>query len=243
MQSNDRPPSESQASDTPSTVRMVIRARIEPEPIPEVPLEEWNVKAIVLAAAALVVVLVAGWFGVRALMRDDDTAPTDASVTLRGEDPVVPPLPSAGEGRSEQSDELTAANQAPTSEPPELRNQGSGQLTSPDASYPAPPIDASVASPDDDAIEAVTQVQPEVSQKALDTIRGTVRVAIEVTIDRNGDVLATQATIPGPSRYFERASHAAAEKWKFTPSSSDTPRTMLLRFHYTRGGVETLIEP
>jgi TonB family protein len=223
VQSNDRPPSESHASDTAPTVRMVIRARIEPEPIPEVPQEEWNIKAIVLAAAAFVALLIAGWFGIRALMKDDGAASKDPSIAPHTERFATPP-----------------STADVTSEPQDARGE---QIESPDISPPTPRIDASAAVPRDDTPEAVTQVRPEVSQNALNTIRGTVRVAIEVTIDRNGNVMATRAAVPGPSRYFERASHAAAEKWQFTPSNSDVPRTMLLRFHYTRGGVEILTEP
>lgn len=88
----------------------------------------------------------------------------------------------------------------------------------------------------------VHEVIPEVPQSALNTIRGTVRVAVLVTIDDSGTVLSATADDPGPSRYFERLSLEAAKKWTFTPASSDEQRRMLLKFNYTRIGVSAHAE-
>jgi TonB family protein len=63
-----------------------------------------------------------------------------------------------------------------------------------------------------------------------------VRVAIRVTIDKQGLVIAATPHEPGPSRYFERLSLEASRKWTFKPTSTDEPRTALLRFHFTRNG-------
>lgn len=88
----------------------------------------------------------------------------------------------------------------------------------------------------------INEVLPDPPQSALDTIRGTVRVAIRVTIDKDGNVLEATSEDPGPSRYFERLSLEAARKWTFTPVATQAQRAMLLRFHYTREGTTTSAE-
>lgn len=212
MDSNDPSAHTPATSRKPSTVRMVIRARIEPDPIPEVPREEWNFKAIVLAVILLLALLTGAWFGVRAFY---------ASRTAIEPMPVPVPANDASPPSAEPMDAAPPLTEAPP--PP-----GAG--------------DTATTSPSVVPTIAITKVQPDVSQRALDTIRGTVRVAIEVTIDGDGNVIATNTTNPGPSRYFERASRTAAEKWQFNTSDSVEPRTILLRFHYTRRGVETFAE-
>ncbi len=82
----------------------------------------------------------------------------------------------------------------------------------------------------------LNEVIPNVPQSALDTIRGTVRVAVRVTIDQEGTVVSAASEIPGPSRYFERLSLEAARNWTFTPTKSPEQRAMLVRFFYTREG-------
>ena len=82
----------------------------------------------------------------------------------------------------------------------------------------------------------VNEVIPEVPQSALDTIRGTVRVSVRVTMDKRGAVVDATADDRGPSRYFERLAVEAAKKWTFTPTNSEERRTMLVRFNFTRAG-------
>lgn len=83
----------------------------------------------------------------------------------------------------------------------------------------------------------VNEVLPAVSRGALNTVRGTIRVSIRVTLDQSGAVVAATADEPGPSRYFERHSLEAARKWTFTPATAEAPRTMLVRFYFKRSGV------
>jgi TonB family protein len=80
----------------------------------------------------------------------------------------------------------------------------------------------------------VNEVVPDVPQSALDTIRGTIRVIVRVSIDKQGAVVAATADQPGPSRYFERLSMQAARKWTFTPARSEDRREMLVHFNFTR---------
>ena len=61
-------------------------------------------------------------------------------------------------------------------------------------------------------------------------------MAIRVTIDAQGAVIAADSHEAGPSRYFERLSLDAARKWTFVPAATNEPRSALLRFHFTGSG-------
>jgi TonB family protein len=79
-------------------------------------------------------------------------------------------------------------------------------------------------------------VIPDVPRSARETIRGTVRVSVRVTVDKEGTVLVATADDPGPSRYFERLATEASRKWKFAPTDSGEQRTMLVKFNFKRAG-------
>lgn len=83
---------------------------------------------------------------------------------------------------------------------------------------------------------SINEVMPVVPRSASDTIRGTIRVAVRVTVDEDGKVVAATSEVPGPSRYFERLSLQAAKKWKFAPVETGGQRSMLVKFNYTRSG-------
>lgn len=83
----------------------------------------------------------------------------------------------------------------------------------------------------------INEALPDVPQSALDTIRGTVRVSVRVTFDKQGTVVGAAAEDRGPSRYFERLAVETSKKWTFTPANSEERRTMLVRFNFTRAGV------
>lgn len=83
----------------------------------------------------------------------------------------------------------------------------------------------------------ISQVIPDVSRNALNTISGTIRVSIRVVVAKDGTVVAATADEPGPSRYFERLATEAARKWTFGPSDSPDRRVKLVRFYFKRAGV------
>jgi TonB family protein len=97
----------------------------------------------------------------------------------------------------------------------------SGASPKPVAASPAPPKIPEAA----EAISGVThQVLPEVPQKSLATIRGTVRVGIAVSVDPSGHVSDATIDSPGPSVYFANLALEAAKRWRFARvdgSSSD----------------------
>jgi TonB family protein len=89
--------------------------------------------------------------------------------------------------------------------------------------------------------EALDQVRPTVSGKALSSIHGTVRVGVKVHVDAAGKV--TEATLEnsGPSRYFADVSLKAARQWVFTAPEADghsAPSEWRIQFHYTQSGVQ-----
>ena len=91
---------------------------------------------------------------------------------------------------------------------------------------------------------AVAQrVQPNVSQGALNTITGKLRVAVRVTVDSAGNVTDAKLTSAGPSKYFANKALESARKWKFTaPQANGQPTSSawLLKYQFSRGGTEVL---
>jgi TonB family protein len=88
----------------------------------------------------------------------------------------------------------------------------------------------------DPAPSPVNKVIPDVPKSALDTITGTIRVSVRVTLDKQGSILNATAVDRGPSRYFERLAVNASKQWTFTPATLEEKRTMLLKFNFTRNG-------
>jgi TonB family protein len=82
----------------------------------------------------------------------------------------------------------------------------------------------------------ITEVLPDVPQRASRTIRGRVKVSVRVIVEQDGTVFAALTDEPGPSKYFERLAIDAAKKWTFAPASSDAQRLMQLSFEFTRDG-------
>jgi TonB family protein len=61
----------------------------------------------------------------------------------------------------------------------------------------------------------IHQVLPDIPQKARDTIHGTVRVSVKVSVDAAGRVTQAELDSAGPSRYFANLAVQAAQKWTF----------------------------
>jgi TonB family protein len=205
-------------ADTPCAQRLVIRV-VLPKDSLQAPARRGVSKGALLlvggAAAALL-----SWFGVTKLRTEPTPAAAVSASPLEPEPVASTPAPAPADA------------QAPVSAP-----DGAAATTLEPSSSAAQPVEPEASAPPDGPPTAVNEVLPDVPQSALDTIRGTVRVSIRVIIDEGGSVLAAVADDPGPSRYFERLSLEASKNWTFTPAPSEEQRIMLVRFHYTRGGV------
>jgi TonB family protein len=126
-----------------------------------------------------------------------------------------------------------------TSQPPATPAQVS-QQSAPEATPPSapPPKPAAAPKPDSRGV-AVHQVLPEVPQSARNTIKGKLRVIVQVEVDPTGKVTSARLTSPGPSRYFANLALKAAREWGFSPPTSNgqpvaSAWTLGFRFGRTR---------
>ncbi len=136
------------------------------------------------------------------------------------------PTPDISAANPEQTIPIT-----PESTPAVLRDQDRAATSSPKNANASP-----------DKGEALDQVMPKPSAKALGTIQGTVKVGVKVHVNPAGAV--TQATLenPGPSRYFADLALKAAQQWVFTPpelSGRSVASDWLVQFQFTQAGVKS----
>jgi TonB family protein len=80
------------------------------------------------------------------------------------------------------------------------------------------------------------QEMPDVSRSARASIRGIIKIAVRVMVDRSGNVVAATLANGASSRYFTRAALDAAKKWKFSQSPDQASQVWLLHFEFTRAG-------
>jgi TonB family protein len=78
---------------------------------------------------------------------------------------------------------------------------------------------------------------PTVARTARDSIHGQIKVAVRVTVDRAGNVVAQALEARSSSRYFARLALDAARKWKFAKADSQSTRDWLVQFEFSRDGV------
>ena len=101
----------------------------------------------------------------------------------------------------------------------------------------APPAVLPAAQPSANPSPALLHEEiPQVPRSARDTIHGHINVAVRVTVDGSGNVVAETLERPGPSKYFAHLATAAARKWKFAPADSERPRAWIVSFEFTRSG-------
>jgi len=87
--------------------------------------------------------------------------------------------------------------------------------------------------------EITRRVLPDIPAKARDTIHGTVRVVVRVTVDSAGSV--AEATLePGGSPYFGKLAVEAVRRWQFAPAEGAIPRNWILRFEITRTSTQVI---
>jgi TonB family protein len=92
--------------------------------------------------------------------------------------------------------------------------------------------------------EVLEQVLPEISEKARDSIVGTVRVGVRVQVNPAGHVTGVTLDSPGPSKFFAAKALAAAQDWKFIPPTlggRSVPSEWILRFYFSNA--DTKVHP
>ena len=83
------------------------------------------------------------------------------------------------------------------------------------------------------------QVTPQIVAHAQNTIHGTVKVKVLVSVDSQGRVFRAKLASKGPSSYFAKQSLDAARQWTFTPAVKDgapQPSEWALHFEFRRSG-------
>ncbi len=107
---------------------------------------------------------------------------------------------------------------------------------SPPAVSPAAAVETPNASSVASLPPVLHQAIPGVSRSARGSIRGIIKIAVRVMVDRSGNVVAATLDNRTPSKYFARASIDAAKKWTFAQAADPALRAWLLRFEFTRAG-------
>ncbi len=182
----------------------------------ESPKQRW----LVPTTAAVLILLVAVWAGLR-LFQSHPNSPPSASSTV-GVPAAASPSP-----------------ETPLPAPPQVAAPAASAKSS--ESKPAPPRPVSRRSdqrapPLADASPSVVHEEiPNVPRGARRTIHGHIKVAVLVIVDRSGNVTDAMLENPGPSWYFARLAREAARKWRFAPADKQDSRQWLLRFEFTRG--------
>ena len=221
----------------------VIRAAPPTVPSPRVPKtasqprsqqtqSAWRhaIPAAVLLGLAVVVILVAPKVLNRLQGQSEGAAASEPARSMAGEKPIE--TTQSASAPVEKSDETSNAA-TPAALP-------SRETSAPEAVAPRKTAPTEAASGD-----VVQQLVPDVPQKALDTIQGTVKVGVRVQVDAAGDVTDANLDSPGPSKYFANLAIAAARGWKFSPAagSDSGTREWTLRFRFTQDGTKVASVP
>jgi TonB family protein len=99
----------------------------------------------------------------------------------------------------------------------------------------ARPVGIAIAPPA--ATPAVVHEEiPTISRSSRESIRGQIKVAVAVTVDRAGNVAAETLEVRGSSKYFGRLATEAAKKWRFAPDAQ-SQHEWLVQFEFSSDGV------
>jgi eukaryotic-like serine/threonine-protein kinase len=91
--------------------------------------------------------------------------------------------------------------------------------------------------------QVAEQVLPDVPLSARDTIHGTVRVRVRISVDSSGSVTEAELDSSGPSKYFAHLALEAAQQWKFEPPKMQGRNVLsdwLLHFQFTEKGTKVI---
>jgi TonB family protein len=225
----------------PAYVRQTNRVPANRVPAPAPRDHDGSGNRYVKAASVLTLVLAMVFGGVKLLnRRSSQQQPLPVSLEQTSASATAP---LAEPGPKLSTDENDGSSKART----EVRLKGK---SSPRASlqtasevrnvYRPSPIESSMppAAVDSAPGKVIQQVLPEVSQSSMNTIHGTVRVAVRVHVDAAGNILGVSFIAVGPSQYFARLASDAAQRWKFSPprrKGQTVASTWDLRFEFIRG--------
>lgn len=168
-----------------------------------------------------------------------------AAPPKRVEQPVtreIPPAPKPSPASGTQEALKNAAEKKPAAPPQSLPASATTPVVVHTEAIPSAKTANAPASPSAASSgrgEILDQVLPDVSEKALATIQGVVRVSVRVKVDPTGNVSEAALDSPGPSPYFADLALKAARRWQFTSPEAgghSIPSEWLIRFHFTPTG-------
>jgi len=212
--------------------RAIPPVKQESRPVPpKLPLKQTSKRsyaAPTVGIALLLIVLVAGPIVLRHRM---DTRQAPVSQALQKSSETTTPVKLAP---TEPAAELEKTA------PKETASKSAASTITSAPSFTPPEKTSTPIS--DDLLESgvLHQALPVVLDKARDSVRGTVRVNIKVTVDAPGNVQQAELAAPGPSKYFANLALAAAQKFKFEPAATNDGayREWILRFEFTNTGTK-----
>lgn len=200
-------------------------ASAKPQAEPAIPLaagatRNFAKRSYLLPVAAMALILVAMLAGPKLLTHHMEAQPTPAATPTHT---IAEPAPSASnEGETKSNSRAAAPKPVPVK-----------------SAQPAKTHATSAAKG-----SVLEQSLPEISQKARDSIQGTVRVSVRVQVDPAGQVTGASFDSAGPSKFFADHALQAAPRWKFTPPAVDgrnVPSEWILRFDFSNTG--TKVQP
>ena len=228
-------------------------ASVKLSPVPPLPRETRSgapQAGSLLRYAAAIAVAVILLFMVSRVFRRNSTSATDSVTAKSAPAPVVAesnstaaPAPAQRAETSDAPMPASAKAAPPTAKfakhTPDSPSQASPQPAAMRSEMRAAPLAKSSNS------GALQQVLPDVSQKALATIHGTVRLTIRAQVDADGKVTDAQLESPSGSSFFNDLSLKAARLWQFQPSDAPdgASRTYLVHFEFTQSGPRASAKP
>ncbi len=90
--------------------------------------------------------------------------------------------------------------------------------------------------------DVANRVEPDVPERALRTVHGTIDITARLHVDADGSVSGATLEHRGPSHYFATRALDAAKKWKFKAPQQDghpVASEWNLHFAFRRSGIET----
>ena len=114
------------------------------------------------------------------------------------------------------------------------------------APTPAPAAASTSSGTGSDQGKVLQQIEPVVSKSARNTVSGTIRIKVKVSVDASGNVDNATLITEGSSKYFARQAMEAAQQWKFAPvqvNGQAVPSAWILHFGFKRSGTELGSEP
>jgi TonB family protein len=157
--------------------------------------------------------------------------PSTSPETSQGtQQPAAPtPLPSQAQTAPATEQTTPKSQSTAASEPKTQTAPAMGETTPPPRQSESKPSKAGIT---EGAI--AKRVLPKASLSASRNIRGSVKVAVRVSVNRRGTVSNAAYLSPGAGNYFARISMQAARSWKFKPpTSGGHPESSTWTLHFS----------